>query len=1101
MISRHISRLLLSGIVFGLVLSKPLAADDLFRDRVVPIIQRRCLSCHNSVDRKGGFALQSAAELSKSGFVEAGKPSGSHLLSVLKSQAGKRPLMPKNGEPLKAEEVTAIEQWIVGLAKWPDGFRIEDPVITSTDWWSFKPIVRPRVPDVAGLSTRYSVLSTQNSASKTKNSAGHTPNSDPPNSVPGSPNSVSGPRNSVLSTQYSVLRNPIDAFILAKQREMKLSPSPEADRRTLIRRVTYDLTGLPPTPDEVAEFVNDPDPAAYERLVDRLLASPHYGERWGRHWLDVARYADTCGYDKDKLRPNAWPYRDYVIRSFNEDKPYARFVEEQIAGDVLYPGTPDGILGLGFIAAGPWDFIGHVEVPESKIDGKVARHNDRDEMVTATLNTFCSVTIQCAQCHNHKFDPFTQQHYYGLQAVFAAVDRAERPYDLDPSIEQQRRDLLTKQRDLQAKIGTLDAEIRAAGGEDFARLEKEIRELTPKAQPLAKKPEYGYHSAIESSPDKEKWVQIDLGKVIEIDRVVLHACHDEFGGIGAGFGFPSRYRVDAAETREAVADVTRSVSEGEKGVANAANKETKPIGLRPSLTLRVTLLDHTHADVPNPGIVPITINAKGAKARFVRITVPKLRERTKDFMFALAEVEVLTADGKNVALKAEVTALDSIEAPIRWGKKNLTDSIWPQAGDATAIAQLAELQKQHQAILDRINTPERRTLREQLDKDLKAAQQQLATLPQGRMVLAAATDFEPSGGFQPTKGKPRDVQVLHRGNVLQPRGVAKPGVLPILKDVPVEFSLPADHREGDRRAALAKWITRPDHPTTWRSIANRVWQFHFGQAIVESPNDFGRMGRLPSHSELLDWLAAELRGDADTSTTRKRVVSDGSADHSLARRANETSLKRLHRLIVTSSTYRQQSTHRDDAATIDGGNRFLWRMNRRRLEAEEIRDSILAVSGRMNHRMNGPGYYLFALEQTAHSPHYEYHKFDPEDVASHRRSVYRFIVRSQPDPYMTTLDCADSSQSTPLRDETLTSLQALSLLNNRLSLSMSRHFARRLEQESQPGSDRIDLALRLIAGRPPTDRERAEFSAYAEKHGFENLCRVLFNVSEFVFVD
>ena len=582
-------------------------------------------------------------------------------------------------------------------------------------------------------------------------------------------------------------------------------------------------------------------------------------------------------------------------------------------------------------------------------------------------------------------------------------------------------------------------------------------------------------------------MQIDLGQIVEIDRVVLHACHDEFGGIGAGFGFPLRYRIDVAETADTLA---RRASEGAK------SQQTDD----PSLARRASVSDQTQTDVPNPGLVPISINAKGTKARFVRITVPKLRERTKDFIFALAEIEVLTADGKNVALKAEVTALDSIEAPVRWGKKNLTDGIWPQAGDTAAITKLSELQKQHQAILDRINTSERRTLREQLDKDLKAAQQQLATLPQGRMVLAAATDFEPSGGFQPTKGKPRDVQVLHRGNVLQPRGAAKPGVLPILKDVPVEFSLPADHREGDRRAALAKWITRPEHPTTWRSIANRVWQFHFCQGIVESSNDFGRMGRLPSHPELLDWLTSELRGD-DTSTTRKRVVSDGSADHSLARRANEGSLKRLRRLIVTSSTYRQQSAHRDDAATIDGGNRFLWRMNRRRLEAEEIRDSILAVSGRMSHRMNGPGYYLFALEQTAHSPHYEYHKFDPEDLASHRRSVYRLIVRSQPDPYMTTLDCADSSQSTPLRDETLTSLQALSLLNNRLSLSMSRHFARRLGKESKPGSDRIDLALRLIAGRPPTDRERAEFSAYAEKHGFENLCRVLFNVSEFVFVD
>ncbi|MBC7821140.1 MAG: DUF1549 domain-containing protein, partial [Planctomycetaceae bacterium] len=761
-----------------------------------------------------------------------------------------------------------------------------------------------------------------------------------------------------------------------------------------IRRVTLDLIGLPPSPEEVTAFVGDPDPRAYEALVDRLLASPHYAERWARHWLDVMRFAESHGFEMNRVRPNAWPYRDYVIRSFNEDKPYARFVEEQIAGDVLYPGTPDGILGLGFIAAGPWDFIGHVEVPESKIDGKVARHNDRDEMVTATLNTFCSVTIQCAQCHNHKFDPFTQQHYYGLQAVFAAVDRAERPYDLDPSIEQQRRDLLAKQCDLQAKIGQLENEIRVAGGDDFTRLEKEIRDLSPKAQPLAKKPEYGYHSGIESSPDKTKWVQIDLGQVVEIDRVVLHACHDEFGGIGAGFGFPLRYRVEAFVDRTPTSDQPRP----DVGVRSTAS-----------------LFDGSQADAPNPGLVPITIHAKGTKARFLRITVPKLRERTKDFMFALAEVEVLTADGKNAALKTEVASLDSIEAPSRWGKKNLTDGIWPQAGDTAAITQLAELQKQHQSILDRINTPERRTLREQLDNDLKGTQQQLAVLPQGRMVLAAATDFEPAGGFQPTKGKPRDVQVLHRGNVLQPRGTAKPGVLPILKDVPVEFSLPADHREGDRRAALAKWITRPDHPTTWRSIANRIWQFHFGQAIVESPNDFGRMGRLPSHPELLDWLATEL-ADGRKLMADGRYLNPSNLDQQPTANSQQPTagLKRLHRLIVTSATYRQQSAHLEDAATIDGGNRFLWRMNRRRLEAEEIRDSILAVSGRMNHRMNGPGYYLFALEQTAHSPHYEYHKFDPEDVASHRRSVYRFIVRSQPDPYMTTLDCADSSQSTPL---------------------------------------------------------------------------------------
>ena len=257
---------------------------------------------------------------------------------------------------------------------------------------------------------------------------------------------------------------------------------------------------------------------------------------------------------------------------------------------------------------------------------------------------------------------------------------------------------------------------------------------------------------------------------------------------------------------------------------------------------------------------------------------------------------------------------------------------------------------------------------------------------------------------------------------------------------------------------------------------NRVWQYHFGQAIVDSPNDFGRMGQLPSHPELLDWLAVEFR------------------DHG-------QSFKNLHRLIVTSAVYRQTSNHDLAAETIDAGNRLLWRMNRRRLEAEEIRDSVLAVSGRLNPEMGGPGFFLFELEKPEHSPHYEYSKFDPEDVRSHRRSVYRFIVRSQPDPFMTTLDCADSSQSTPRRHETQTALQALSLLNNRFTLTMSRHFATRLESVSESTDSRIDHAFRLLTGRTPSPDERSQLTTYADQHGLPALCRLLFNLSEFVFVD
>jgi hypothetical protein len=343
------------------------------------------------------------------------------------------------------------------------------------------------------------------------------------------------------------------------------------------------------------------------------------------------------------------------------------------------------------------------------------------------------------------------------------------------------------------------------------------------------------------------------------------------------------------------------------------------------------------------------------------------------------------------------------------------------------------------------------------------------------MVYAAATQFEPQGNFQPTGGVPRTVKVLHRGNVQQPVGDTTPGTVP-LPGIPEVFDLPSGHTEGDARAALAGWITRRDHPLTWRSIVNRVWQYHFGRGLVDSPNDFGRMGQEPTHPELLDWLAADFR------------------DHGM-------SLKRLHRMIVTSTVYRQSSDHHEANASMDGDNRFLWRMNRRRLEAEEIRDAMLAATGRLNTAMGGPGYYLFVLERPEHSPHYEYDKFDMDDPATHRRSLYRFIVRSQPDPYMTTLDCADSSQSTPQRNETLTALQALSLLNNPFSIAMANRFAAELEMRAGTVEEKVDWAFRRTLGRSPNESERRDLAEFASQRGWANLCRVLFNLSEFVFVD
>lgn len=953
------------------------------------IFEHRCLSCHNDFDRKGDFSLQSQEALRESGYLSPGDAADSHLLAVVSAVDGEAPAMPQGSDQLSKKEIDALQSWIANGAHWPGSVTLAEPAVDSFDWWSFQKIQPPAVPDAGSVTGVWS-------------------------------------------------ESPIDRFIAARHRELGLQHSALADRRTLIRRVTYDLTGLPPTPEEVAAFVDDKDPKAYEKLVERLLASTAYGERWARHWLDVVKYADTCGYDKDKLRPNAYPYRDYVIRSFNEDKSYSRFVQEQIAGDVLFPGEADGILGLGFIAAGPWDFIGHVEVPESKLDGMVARNLDRDEMVTNTLNTFCSVTIQCARCHNHKFDPFTQEHYYSLQSIFAAIDRAERIYDTDPAVEMKRQKLTAERDQLNQDLKKIDEAIQNEGGQALKDINARIAELTPAAKPEKKQPEYGYHSGIAATADTEKWVEIDLGREVPVGKVVLRPCHDEFNNINAGFGFPVRFRVELRS---------------ESGTPASGRG------------------DFSSSDYPNPGLAPVTIKYDTPAARFVRVTATRLMKRSNDYNFALAEVEVFDNAGNNVAAGAKVVAEDSIEAPVRWRKSNLTDGIWPRAANPEVVQQLATAQQGRAEILARVLTPARRK-QQQIQQQRKAeVQQKLGKLPKGRVVYAAATQFSPQGNFKPTGGQPRTVKVLHRGNIQQPRKDVVPGVVPFHSNDRWQLDLPENHTEADRRAALARWITNPDNPLTWRSITNRIWQYHFGTGIVESPNDLGRMGQLPTHPELLDWLADEFR--------------------------RTQSFKHLHRLIVHSETYKQASDHNPDCAAVDGSNRFLWRMNRRRLSAEELRDSILAVSGKLNRLAGGPGFYLFALEKTAHSPHYEYHKFDPQDPASHRRSIYRFIVRSQPDPFMTTLDCADSSQSTPRRTETLTSLQALSLLNNRFNLVMAEHFAARVASADDPPA----TAFRLVTGRSPTATEHAQLTEYAVDHGMANLCRVLFNISEFVFLD
>jgi mono/diheme cytochrome c family protein len=1043
-------------------LPNPASGEIEFTRDIHPLLQNACLSCHGAEKPKAGLRLDRRDLAIKGGdsgpAIIPGKSAESlliHLVAGLDEQM----IMPQRGPRLTEEQIGLLRAWIDQGAVWPESEETAAVQNSRTEHWAFQPAVRPAIPEV----------------------------------------------------ESAWPRNPVDHFILARMMERKLSPTVEADRVTLIRRLSFDLRGLPPSPAEVEAFLSDPSPEAYEKLVDQMLASPHYGERWARHWLDTVHFGETHGYDKDKLRPHAWPYRDYVIRSFNQDKSYSRFVEEQLAGDVLFPDDPDGIVATGFIAAGPWDFVGHVELPESKTDGLIARYNDRDDMVMTAMSTFQSLTVHCARCHNHKFDPISLRDYYALQAVFAGVDRANRPYDPDPAVFRKRRQLAKEKRALETETKKLQAEISAitspeleelagrhservlkmergcvedqpqpvkhaeslekseglrlaeddtAALRNFSNRLSEIQALVPSELNIESKrgKTLGYHSRIESAQDSAKWVQVDLGKPLPVEMIVLVPAFEIYGGHpGPGFGFPPRFRIDVSDD--------------------------------PQFASFHTVADHTMVDFPHPGNMPFTVSTGGGETRYIRVTATKLWKRTGDWIFALGELMAFS-EGTNAAAGARVTALDSIEALPAWGKANLVNeqnvlSASRRFSDPAELARAVLAWSRHQEELRRIEA-QREKLRRAANPDAHAAlesavdrlanvEKELAALPAPQLVYAAANTFTGEGHFTPPENGMRSVHVLMRGDVKRPLELAIPAGLPAVPGPDHHFDLPETSSEGERRAALARWITDHRNLLTRRSIVNRVWHYHFGRGIVETPNDFGQMGAAPSHPELLDWLACWFLDSGE-------------------------SLKALHRLLLTSATYRQSTASHADHERIDADNRFYWRMNRQRLDAESVRDSMLFVSGRLDPAMGGPSDRQFFFKDD-HSPVYDYTRFDVASAEGRRRSIYRFLVRSVTDPFMDALDCADPSQLVPARNTTLTALQALATLNNPFVLKQSEEFAERLEQSAGPIEARVELAYQLALSRKPRPDEQERLARFAETHGWANACRVLFNSNEFMFID
>ena len=1062
-----------------------------FVTEIQPIFQRACLACHGGAKQKGDYRLDVRETAFKGGE--------SYAPNIVRGKSDQSPLirlvtgidelvMPPAGERLSDAEISLLRNWIDQGADWPD--HVAGKANDKSDLWSLKPLALPEVPG------------------------------GPPSRQDSNPAEI------------------IDRFVRQKRDELHFTGSAEADRRTLLRRVSFDLIGLPPTPEEVDTFLADPNPHAYEKWVDQLLDSPRYGERWARHWLDTAHYAETHGHDQDRIREHAWPYRDYLIESFNSDKPYSRFVQEQIAGDVLFPEHPAATVALGFLAAGPWDESSLRDIREDTVDRQIARYLDRDDMVSTVMNNICSLTVQCARCHDHKFDPISQQDYYALQAVFSGVERANRRYDADAGTARLRQDLLRRKQALEQRTAEETARLMSAAVQRQVAEWEDLR---------------GRQTAV--------WQNFKIDSFTSADGATLSMLPD--GSILSNGPCPEKETVTIVSApfssfnRSSQEKSSQEKLPAEKPPADEKDHEphpepqhaSKPTTLRQITAIRLEVLTHESLPKNGPGRQPdngnlhltefeVWIDGCDKPLELVNATadfdqsgwdIAKSIDRNEETAWGIHPQEG-AAQPAVFELKTplrlhsagfEATCLPTspheksrentglhhpdrlrIVLKQRHGRQHIIGRLRLAWTDSALPVRIEQTPGPLAAILTIPPLKRTEAQRQELAafQQLNEINQALAVLPASKLVYAAAADFEPDGSLRPPPG-PRPIHVLHRGDIRHPREEVLPGALSCVTAIPARFEIPSGMPESLRRKELAQWLTDQDNPLTWRSIVNRVWYHHFGRGIVGTLNDFGQTGEKPTHPELLDWLALEFRDSGQ-------------------------SMKSLHRWIVTSQTYRQKvetprvsvalstapGTIQDQRVGLDADNRWLWRMNRIRLDGESIRDSVLAISGRLDLRMGGPSDRQFDLQPGIHvTPRVDYGKFDPLSELGRRRSIYRFLFRTLPDPFMESLDCPSGDQITPARNNSVTVQQALALWNDVFIAQNCEQIALRIEGEVNPSqivdSDKsktdkqIERAFRLILGRNPAETEIDEVRIFTAEHGLANLCRLLLNSNEFLFVN
>ena len=921
--------LLYAASMWGAVCLAPLemnAGEVDFNRDVRPILSEACFQCHGpdaehrEADLRLDIASQALAKLDDHFAIVPGNLSESTVVErITSTDADLRMPPPDSERKLSPSQIEIIKQWIQQGAKYEKH-------------WAFQPIRDPQIPVVK---------------------------------------------------QKDWVRNEIDAFVLHRLEEKGIAPSPQADRYTLIRRVTIDLTGLPPTPKEVEEYLHDHSENAYEKMVDRVLSSPHYGEKWGRHWLDQARYADTDGYTVDSKR-SIWLYRDCVINALNRDMPFDQFTIEQLAGDLLEKPTTEQLIATGFHR-------------NTLINGEGGTDNEqfRNEEVVDRVNTtgavWLGLTIGCAQCHNHKFDPISQREYYELFAFFNSSQdvNTRNPKLMVPSPQQRE------------TLGQIEQRLKQAQ-EKLAAYDAAKKSLPPEKQNAGK---------------AANWHVVPNLTVQSTAGATFEKLDDSSYLAGGNNGNSDEYRVQFSSPLRKITAIRLetlthpSLPQTGPGRASNGNFVLNEVELsqgeeHPAKWLHA-MADHSQKDYP----VSAAIDGKMETGWAINVAKGNLNvNRTARFIL---ESPITASPETSLSFKMKFGA-----QPARYNIGRFRISVT----DAT-VSQLGVPDKEREKLL--------------------------AAVKKVRDAKAKFVKKIPTTLIMRELAQPRETHVLIRGDFLRHGELVHPAT-------PAVLTVDRKKQEQKKltRLDLARWLVDKNNPLTARVTVNRIWMRYFGRGLVQTENDFGYQGTLPTHPLLLDWLASSFM-------------------------KNGWSQKKLHKLIVTSATYRQASLMREDLAQIDPNNKWLARQSRLRVDAELVRDLALSVSGLLSEKIGGPsvfppqppGVYSFTQNK------YQWKTSTGED--RYRRGMYTFFIRSAPYPMLTTFDVPRFNATCTRRNRSNTPLQSLAMANDEAMIEMARALGNRiLKKNFTDDNHRLKYAFQLCLTRPPSSQELAQLRRY-----------------------